>query len=135
MLTKEQLLAMPESEYMNEAQLAFFKQLLEQQRDEILENIDSIKKSLASTERSADLNDVASSQEMQQFDLRTVDRLNKLLKKVESSLERIDEGEYGYCEMTGEPIGLERLLARPTATLSVQAKEIQEHQEKTQGGS
>ncbi|MFZ9035223.1 MAG: TraR/DksA C4-type zinc finger protein [Francisellaceae bacterium] len=133
MLSEQELLAMPEDEYMNKAQLEFFKQLLLQQKAELNEAIDAAKKSLAESERNIDLNDVASSQEMQQLYLRTVDRQSKLLRKVNESLKKIDGNEYGYCELTGEPIGLRRLLARPTASLSVQAKEIQEHQERTQG--
>ncbi|GGF89729.1 MULTISPECIES: RNA polymerase-binding protein DksA [Cysteiniphilum] len=133
MLTEKELLNMPEDAYMNEEQLAFFKELLLQQKQELSEAIDDAKKSLAESERNTDLNDVATSQEMQQLYLRTVDRQSKLLRKVNESLKHIENGEYGYCELTGEPIGVQRLLARPTATLSVQAKEIQEHQERTQG--
>lgn len=133
MLTEKELLNMPEDAYMNEEQLAFFKELLLQQKQELSEAIDDAKQSLAESERNTDLNDVATSQEMQQIYLRTVDRQSKLLRKVNESLKHIENGEYGYCELTGEPIGVQRLLARPTATLSVQAKEIQEHQERTQG--
>ena len=124
---------MPADKYMNAEQLAFFKQILLEQREELIQAIDEAKKSLADSERNVDLNDIASSQEMQQLHLRTVDRQGKLLRKVNASLKLIEQTDYGYCELTGEPIGLERLLARPTATMSVQAKEIQEHQEKTQG--
>ena len=133
MLTEKELLNMPENAYMNKEQLAFFKELLLQQKQELSEAIDDAKKSLSESERNTDLNDVATSQEMQQLYLRTVDRQSKLLRKVNESLKNIDNGEYGYCELTGETIGIQRLLARPTATLSVQAKEIQEHQERTQG--
>ncbi|MBK2125945.1 TraR/DksA family transcriptional regulator [Fangia hongkongensis] len=133
MLTEKELLKMPEDDYMNDEQLAFFKALLLQHKDELTIAIEDAKKSLAESERNTDLNDVATSQEMQQLYLRTVDRQSKLLRKVNGSLRLIDSGDYGYCEVTGDPIGVQRLLARPTATLSVQAKEIQEHQEKTQG--
>ena len=124
---------MSNADYMNEQQLAFFKDLLSTQKNELTLAIDNAKKSLSESERNTDLNDVASSQEMQQLYLRTVDRQGKLLRKVNEALRYIENGEYGYCEVTGEPIGLKRLLARPTATLSVEAKEIQEHQERTQG--
>ena len=124
---------MNDKDYMNEQQLAFFKDLLLKQKNELTLAIENAKKSLSESERNTDLNDVASSQEMQQLYLRTVDRQGKLLRKVNEALRYIDNGEYGYCEVTGEPIGLKRLLARPTATLSVEAKEIQEHQERTQG--
>jgi DnaK suppressor protein len=132
-LTETQLLKMSDADYMNDQQLSFFKDLLLKQKNELTSAIENAKKSLSESERNTDLNDVASSQEMQQLYLRTVDRQGKLLRKVNSALRCIDNGEYGYCEVSGEPIGLKRLLARPTATLSVEAKEIQEHQERTQG--
>ena len=133
MLTKEQLFAMPEDDYMNEDQLAFFKALLNEQRDELNASILMAKDSLAHSEHNTDPNDVATQQEMQQIYLRTVERQGKLLNKVNESLYNIDSGEYGYCELLGERIGVRRLLARPTATLSIQAKEAQEHKEKTEG--
>ena len=133
MLTETQLLKMRAADYMNDQQLSFFKHLLLKQKNELTSAIENAKKSLSESERNTDLNDVASSQEMQLLYLRTVDRQGKLLRKVNSALRYIDNGEYGYCEVSGEPIGLKRLLARPTATLSVEAKEIQEHQERTQG--
>lgn len=133
MLTETQLLKMSNADYMNDQQLSFFKDLLLKQKNELTSAIENAKKNLSESERNTDLNDVASSQEMQQLYLRTVDRQGKLLRKVNSALRCIDNGEYGYCEVSGEPIGLKRLLARPTATLSVEAKEIQEHQERTQG--
>ena len=132
-LTKEELLNMSEDDYMNDAQLQFFKDLLLSQKDELTQAIENARKSLSESERNTDPNDVASSQEIQQLYLRTVDRQSKLLRKVNESLLSIDSDNYGYCEASGEAIGLERLLARPTATLSVQAKEIQEHHEKTRG--
>jgi DnaK suppressor protein len=95
--------------------------------------INNAKENLSGSERNTDLNDVATSQEMQQLYLLTVRRQSKLLSKVNISLHLIENGEYGYCEITTDPIGIQRLLARPTATLSIQAKEIQEHQEKTLG--
>ena len=133
MLSEKELLSMSEDDYMNDQQLEFFRALLLKQQEELTSAIENAKKNLAGSERNTDLNDVASTQEMQQLYLRTVDRQSKLLRKVNESLRLIDSGDYGYCEVTGEIIGLQRLLARPTATLSVQAKEIQEHQEKTQG--
>lgn len=133
MLTEKELLEITEDAYMNAEQLDFFKKLLIKQKKELIEAIDEAKRGLSEPERNTDLNDVATSQEMQQLYLRTVDRQSKLLYKVNESLKHIENGEYGYCELTGEPIGVQRLLARPTATLSVQAKEIQEHQERTQG--
>ncbi len=132
-LTEAQLLAMPESDYMNEAQLEFFKKLLKLEEQELMHAIDEARAGLSNHEAEADLADVATQQEMQQLHLRTVERQTKLLKKVRETLRAIDEGDYGYCEETGEPIGLKRLLARPTATMSIQAKEAQEYKERTEG--
>ena len=133
MLTEKELLEMPKDHYMNNEQLKFFKNLLTKQKKELMIAIDNAKRNLSESERNTDPNDIATSQEMQQLYLLTVDRQSKLLRKVNQSIRLIDNGEYGYCEVTSDPIGLERLLARPTATLSIQAKEIQEHQERTQG--
>ncbi|MCF6775280.1 RNA polymerase-binding protein DksA [Thiotrichales bacterium 19X7-9] len=135
MLTEAKLLAMKEDDYMNDEQLAFFRHLLEENKQELVQSIEEAKKNLSEAEHNIDLNDVATQQEMQQLYLRTVERQGKLLRKVESAIKRTESGDYGYCEVTGEPIGLRRLLARPTATMSIQAKEIQEHHEKTEGTS
>ena len=134
-ITEEQLLKMPESKYMNQDQLDFFENLLKEQAVELENSILQAKEALADSEQEIDLNDVATKQEMQQLHLRTMERQAKLVKKVNKSLMLIKEGEYGYCLETGEPIGLRRLLARPTATLSIQSKQAQEHQEKTIGTS
>jgi len=133
MITKKELLAMENKHYMNTEQLLFFKNILIKQKKELIDAIDDAKKNLSEAERNTDLNDVASSQEMQQLYLRTVNRQGKLLRKVNEAIHSIDNGGYGYCEITQEEIGLERLLIHPTAKLSVYAKEIQEHQQKTQG--
>lgn len=135
MLTEQELLKMPEDDYMNDEQLAFFEDLLKKMEAELLETIDEARKSLADNESEADLADVATKQEIQQLHLRTVERQSKLLRKVREALVRIHEKSYGYCEETGEAIGLRRLLARPTATLSIQAKEAQEYKERTEGES
>lgn len=133
MLTEKELLAMPKNQYMNTKQLEFFKTLLLRHRLDLTNAINDAKENLTESEHNTDPNDMASFQETQQLHLRTVDRQSKLLVKVNDSINKIERKEYGYCEVTGEPIGIERLLARPTANLSVQAKEIQEHKEKTQG--
>ena len=135
MLTEAKLLAMTEDDYVNDEQLAFFRHLLEENKQELVQSIEEAKKNLSEAEHNIDLNDVATQQEMQQLYLRTVERQGKLLRKVESAIKQTESGDYGYCEVTGEPIGLRRLLARPTATMSIQAKEIQEHHEKTEGTS
>ena len=134
-ITKEELLKMPEKDYMSQKQLDFFTELLKEQAIELENSIAQAKQALAESEQEIDLNDVATKQEMQQLHLRTMERQSKLIKKVNKSLMLIKEGEYGYCLETGEPIGLQRLLARPTATLSIQSKQAQEHQEKTLGTS
>ncbi len=133
MLTKEELLAMPEDDYMNDAQLAFFRNLLEEQKVELNNAMVEAKQNLAQTEHNIDMNDVATQQEMQQIYLRTVERQSKLLNKIDKTIKLIDNKDYGYCEISGDPIGLPRLLARPTATMSISAKEIQEHHERTEG--
>lgn len=136
LLTEAQLLKMPEDDYMNPQQLAFFKNILETQRDELLEQIESNRKEISqSSEAEIDPSDVATQQEMLQMQVRLSERHTKLLAKIEKSLRRIASGEYGYCVDSGEPIGLRRLLARPTAVLSIQSKENQEHQERTEGVS
>ena len=125
-----ELLAMPESEYMNDAQLAYFKAKLTLMRDEILENARETGEHLKENEVFADPNDRATVEEENLLEQRVRDRERKLLKKINASLVRIEEGEYGFCLETGDPIGLPRLLARPTAELSIEAQEKHERLEK-----
>ncbi len=132
-LTEAELLAMGEKDYMNAAQLAFFKQRLEQLRDDILKNADQTTEHLRETVVVPDPADRATIEEEHALELRTRDRERKLLKKVEQSIVRIDSGDYGWCEETGEPIGIPRLLARPTATLSLEAQERRELRQKLFG--
>jgi DnaK suppressor protein len=129
-LNDAELLAMPESDYMNEAQLAYFKAKLTAMRDEILENARETGVHLKENEVFADPNDRATVEEENLLEQRVRDRERKLLKKINSSLARIEAGEYGYCQETGDPIGLPRLLARPTAELSIEAQEKHERLEK-----
>lgn len=128
--TDAELLAMPESDYMNDAQLAYFKAKLTLMRDEILENARETGEHLKENEVFADPNDRATVEEENLLEQRVRDRERKLLKKINASLVRIDEGEYGFCLETGDPIGLPRLLARPTAELSIEAQEKHERLEK-----
>ena len=130
MLTKEQLLAASEDEYMNDEQLAFFKNLLESQIAEIEQQIESAKTGLQSPQYEADYLDKAQLEEDRRLQLRFLERQNKLLPKLKETIQRIDSGEFGFCEVTEEPIGIPRLLARPTATLSIEEKARQERQEK-----
>ena len=133
LLTEKELLAMPESDYMNEAQLAFFRNRLKQLGQDILNNADTTTENLRETQFVPDPADRATIEEEHALELRTRDRERKLLKKVQQSINLIDSGEYGWCEETGEPIGLQRLLARPTATLSLEAQERREMRQKLYG--
>jgi DnaK suppressor protein len=132
-LTEPELRAMAESEYMNEAQLAFFRTRLRQMEDELLANAGETTEHLRETVIVPDPADRATIEEEHALELRTRDRERKLLKKVQQSLARIDSGEYGWCEETGEPIGIPRLLARPTATLSLEAQQRRELRQKLYG--
>ena len=132
-LTEADLVKAPEREYMNDAQLAFFKQRLIEIRAQLLNNADDTGQHLRENEVTTDPSDRATLEEEYTLELRTRDRERKLLKKVEKSIKLIDEGEYGFCEETGEPIGIPRLLARPTATLSLEAQERRERMQKMYG--
>lgn len=132
-LTEKELLAMPEKSYMNDAQLAFFRDRLHQLENEILLNAGATTENLRETQYVPDPADRATIEEEHALELRTRDRERKLLKKVQQSIARIDSGEYGWCEETGEPIGVARLLARPTATLSLEAQERREIRQKLYG--
>lgn len=133
MLTEEELLAMPESEYMNDAQLAFFRYRLQQMEKELLANAGETTEHLRETVIVPDPADRATIEEEHALELRTRDRERKLLKKIQASLAQIDTGDYGFCEETGEPIGVPRLLARPTATLSLEAQQRREIKQKLFG--
>ncbi|MBL4610998.1 RNA polymerase-binding protein DksA [Halopseudomonas sp.] len=130
LLTKEQILAQPDEEYMNEAQLAFFRQLLTDEREELRERIDRDFQGLRDYEMPTDPADVGSAEEQRQSQLNMLEREKRLLDKIDHALDRIARGEYGWCEESGDPIGLRRLMLRPTATLSIEAKERQEQLER-----
>ncbi len=131
--TEAQLLKMPDSNYMNAQQLAFFKQRLQQLENEIMTNADETTEHLRETQFVPDPADRATIEEEHALELRTRDRERKLLKKVQQSLMRIESGDYGWCDETGEAIGIPRLLARPTATLSLEAQERREMRQKMFG--
>ena len=117
--------------YMNEKQQNYFKMLLLEWKRSIHEASDQTIQSLQDGPiREPDLNDRASSETDWGIELRTRDRQRKLISKIDSALRRIGEGEYGYCEVTGDPIGLRRLIARPVATMTVEAQEAHERREK-----
>ena len=124
---------MPESAYMNAAQLAFFRARLQQMEQEILSNAGETTEHLRETVIVPDPADRATIEEEHALELRTRDRERKLLKKIQQAIARIESGDYGYCEETGEPIGLPRLLARPTATLSLEAQQRRELKQKLYG--
>jgi DnaK suppressor protein len=133
-LTEPELMAMPEAEYMNEKQIDFFRSRLQAQKDDLLSNAGETTEHLREdTSIVPDPADRATIEEEHALELRTRDRERKLLKKIAQSLARLDSGEYGYCDETGEPIGLARLLARPTATLSLEAQQRRELKQKMFG--
>jgi DnaK suppressor protein len=133
-LTEAELLAMPESEYMSDKQIDFFRARLQSQKDDLLSNAGETTEHLrVDSSIVPDPADRATIEEEHALELRTRDRERKLLKKIAQSLARLDSGEYGYCDETGEPIGLARLLARPTATLSLEAQQRRELKQKMFG--
>ncbi|MCB1980789.1 MAG: RNA polymerase-binding protein DksA [Rhodoferax sp.] len=133
-LSEAELLAMPEDEYMNDKQLDFFRARLQALKDDLLSNAGETTEHLREdTSIVPDPADRATIEEEHALELRTRDRERKLLKKIAQSLARLEQGDYGYCDETGEPIGLRRLLARPTATLSLEAQQRRELKQKMFG--
>jgi DnaK suppressor protein len=117
--------------FMNERQLEYFRRKLVAWKTEILEDSrDTISGMKDQTRNIPDIADRASEETDRALELRTRDRQRKLVSKIDSALRRIEEGEYGYCDMTGEPISLKRLDARPIATMSLEAQERHERREK-----
>ena len=117
--------------FMNERQLEYFRQKLLSWKEDILrESRETLSHLQAETENHPDLADRASSETDRALELRTRDRQRKLISKIEEALRRVDDGSYGYCEDTGEPISLARLEARPIATLSLEAQERHERRER-----
>nr|WP_315465657.1 RNA polymerase-binding protein DksA [uncultured Rhodoferax sp.] len=133
-MSDAELLAMPDSEYMNEMQMAYFRLKLSNLKRDILTSAGETTEHLREdTSVVPDPADRATIEEEHALELRTRDRERKLLKKIEQSIARIDAGDYGYCDETGEPIGVGRLLARPTATLSLEAQQRRELKQKMFG--
>jgi len=132
-LTEAELLRAPAAQYMSPEQLAFFRERLIVTQKELLEKADLTSERLREHELEADPTDQATIEEEYALELRARDRERKLLKKIDEALRRIDEGTYGYCEETGEPIGIPRLLARPTATLTIEAQSRREQKQKLYG--
>jgi len=133
-LTDQDVLAMPDGEYMNDQQLAFFRLKLQRLKADMLANAGETTEHLREdTVVVPDPADRATIEEEHALELRTRDRERKLLKKIEQAIARIDAGDYGYCEETGEPIGVGRLMARPTASLSLEAQQRRELKQKMFG--
>lgn len=132
-LTEADLLKMSEKDYMNAAQLEFFKTKLLTLKADLLLHASETTEHLRENVLVPDPADRATIEEEHALELRTRDRERKLLKKVEQSLVSIESGDYGWCEETGEPIGVPRLLARPTANLSLEAQERRELRQKLFG--
>lgn len=117
--------------FMNDRQVEYFRRKLLTWRSDILEDSrDTIESMKGSTRNIPDIADRASEETDRALELRTRDRERKLVAKIDSALRRIEEGEYGYCDVTGEPISLKRLDARPIATMSLEAQERHERREK-----
>ena len=133
-LSDDELIAMPDSEYMNDVQMTAFRLKLVALKNGILSNAGETTEHLREdTSVMPDPADRATIEEEHALELRTRDRERKLLKKIEQAISRIDANEYGYCDETGEPIGVGRLLARPTATLSLEAQQRRELKQKMFG--
>ncbi len=120
-------------EFMNPIMLEFFRQKLIQWRSELIrESSETIQNTLKETElQKPDIADRAAAETDHALELRTRDRERKLISKINEALDRVEDGEYGFCEETGEPISIARLIARPVATLSLEAQERHERMEKT----
>lgn len=118
--------------FMNDMQKEFFRRKLVAWREELLhesaETLDNLKQGGMTV---PDISDRASAEADKALELRTRDRMRKVISKIDAALDRIEDGTYGYCEETGEPIGLERLIARPIATMTIEAQERHERMEKT----
>ena len=120
-----------DEEFMNPRQREYFRRKLEDWKDEILrESRETLENLQEESTNHPDMADRASSESDRALELRTRDRQRKLIAKIDAALQRIEDGTYGYCEETGEPIGLARLDARPIATLSLEAQEMHERREK-----
>ena len=132
-MTEEQIKKAPAGEYMNAQQLEFFRERLLDMQRELLQKADVTSEHLREHEVEADPTDQATIEEEYALELRARDRERKLLKKIDEALRRIEDGSYGWCEETGEPIGIPRLIARPTATLSIEAQARRELKQRMYG--
>ncbi|EQM71613.1 RNA polymerase-binding protein DksA [Pseudomonas tohonis] len=128
--SEQELLDQPTDRYMDDAQQTYFRLLLLTERDDLRARIDEEIDELREAQPASDDVDIASREEQRQWQLRRLEREKKLLDKIDGALDRLARGEYGWCLETGEPIGLRRLLLRPTAELCIEAKERQEQRER-----
>lgn len=133
LLSEAEIVKQAKTDYMSRQQLAFFKHRLLALQSELRENAGATTEHLRELAVAPDPADRATLEEEHALELRTRDRERKLLKKVEAALVRIEDGSYGYCEETGDPIGIQRLIARPTATLTIEAQERREMKQKMYG--
>jgi DnaK suppressor protein len=133
LLSEADIIKQAKTNYMSQDQLDFFKHRLRELGAQLRENAGATTEHLRELAVAPDPADRATLEEEHALELRARDRERKLLKKVEGALVRIESGEYGYCEETGEPIGIQRLLARPTATLTIEAQERRELKQKMYG--
>ena len=130
-LIEEEYIPSEDEPFMNERQLEYFRRKLLNWKEDILrESRETVTHLQKETENHPDLADRASSETDRALELRTRDRQRKLISKIDEALRRIEDGVYGYCEETGEPIGLARLQARPIATLALEAQERHERRER-----
>ncbi|WP_047042965.1 TraR/DksA C4-type zinc finger protein [Vibrio mexicanus] len=129
LMSEEEILAAPESDYMNEAQLAFFENRLMELYQSTSDHIERTRKEMTQPMEFSDESDRASSEEQSAIALRIIDREQKLLPKIRQSLARLRAGDYGYCLESGDPIGIPRLLIRPTAEYCAEVKEQLENKE------
>lgn len=128
-MDEKTLLAAPPADYMNSGQLAFFDKRLQQLRQESLTEIEAIKAEISGNRRVSDVTDRATLEEEAMFALRIADRKQQLVRKIDAARQRIRNGEYGYCLYSGEPIGIARLLIRPTAAYCTDIKTLNEKRE------
>lgn len=133
LLSEAEVIKQAKTDYMSKDQLAFFKQKLLDLQAELRANAGATTEHLRELSVAPDPADRATQEEEHALELRTRDRERKLLKKVDQALMRIEDGSYGWCEETGEPIGIQRLLARPTATLTIEAQERREMKQRMYG--
>ena len=133
LMSEADLIKQAKTDYMSKDQLKYFKHHLKMLAAQLRENAGATTEHLRELAVAPDPADRATLEEEHALELRARDRERKLLKKVESAIVRIDSGDYGYCEETGEPIGIQRLMARPTATLTIEAQERRELKQKMYG--